>query len=135
MVPNFPYLPLVCDWWHPDGILYEKYGCRVIYNDATSMDAKLSNEMRNNGDQRWKPAKSNEIVAIQNKLRLVEIGGENQPMWLLSQTGKFNFAMTWCDVRLKKPEISWRKLTWFPIATSKHDFIGWVVFKKNTSPS
>jgi len=34
------YLWLDC--WHPDNILYDKYGYRVIYDSRSSMDAKLS---------------------------------------------------------------------------------------------
>jgi len=37
---QLPISSLARDWWHPDGILYEKYGYRVIYNDATRYGRK-----------------------------------------------------------------------------------------------
>jgi hypothetical protein len=41
---------LSLDLWHPDGILYDLYGYRVIYDAKSKMDAKLSSVIR---DQYW----------------------------------------------------------------------------------
>lgn len=52
-------------WWHPDGILYKKYGYRVVYD---ALDAKLSSVM-NGKDWEWQPARSDEVVNIQISYR------------------------------------------------------------------
>lgn len=31
------------DWWHPEGILYEKFGHLVIYDAGGSLDDQVSN--------------------------------------------------------------------------------------------
>lgn len=54
------------DWWHPDNILYDKYGYRVIYDSRSSMDAKLSSVL-NGRNWEWQPARSEEIEDIQSK--------------------------------------------------------------------
>ena len=33
--------------WHPDGILFDKYGFRVVYDSRIRIDAKLSSVMKN----------------------------------------------------------------------------------------
>jgi hypothetical protein len=58
------YLWLDC--WHPDNILYDKYGYRVIYDSRSSMDAKLSSVL-NGRNWEWQPARSEEIEDIQSK--------------------------------------------------------------------
>lgn len=30
------------DWWHPDSVLYEKYGHRAMYDAQSKVEAKLS---------------------------------------------------------------------------------------------
>jgi hypothetical protein len=53
------------DWWHQDGILYFKYGRRVVYNAASSFDAKVSSVLRE-GNWLWKLARSKDLVNIQS---------------------------------------------------------------------
>lgn len=35
------------DHWHPDGILYDKFDHRVVYDVGSSLDAKLSTVLEN----------------------------------------------------------------------------------------
>jgi hypothetical protein len=38
-------------YWHPDWVLHETYGHRVIYDAGSKLDAKLSSVLRNNSWQ------------------------------------------------------------------------------------
>lgn len=68
------------DNWHPDGILYEKYGFRAVYDAGSNIDAKLSVVLVNRS-WRWLPARSDYIVAIQSKLHLIQLGDIDEPVW------------------------------------------------------
>jgi hypothetical protein len=75
--------------WHPDGILLGKDGFRVVYDSRSSIDAKLSSMMKN-GDWNWMPARSEELVAIQSRLYLVDFGAQDTPLWLPSKNLKYS---------------------------------------------
>ncbi|XP_059434561.1 uncharacterized protein LOC132167566 [Corylus avellana] len=45
------------DLWHPNGILLEKYGFRVVYDAHSSVEAKLFYVIHN-GEWFWRPARS-----------------------------------------------------------------------------
>lgn len=67
-------------WWHPDGILYEKYGQRIIYDAGSRIDAKFSSVLKNK-NWCWPSVKSDELVYIQSKIPLViNIGEAYQPI-------------------------------------------------------
>lgn len=61
----------ICGWmihdWHPDGVLLDKYGLRIIYDAHSSLNARLSIVLRN-GSWVWKLVRSDALVEIQNKL-------------------------------------------------------------------
>jgi hypothetical protein len=61
------------DWWHPDGILLEKFGSRVVYDAHSKADAKLSSVIRE-GNWLWAPACFDALMEFQSKLSLIEIG-------------------------------------------------------------
>lgn len=65
------------DWWHPLGILYEKYGHRVMYDAGGRMDDEVSKVLIN-GNWRWKAARSEDLVTIQSHLPMVELGKNDQ---------------------------------------------------------
>lgn len=62
---------------HPLGILYEKFGHRVMYDAGGRMDDKVSKVLIN-GNWRWKAARSDDLVAIQSHLPMVELGENDQ---------------------------------------------------------
>jgi hypothetical protein len=51
------------DFWHPAGILLEKYGFRVVYDAQSSVEARLSSVI-NDGEWFWRPARSEALVEI-----------------------------------------------------------------------
>uniref|UniRef100_A0A2N9J3H3 Reverse transcriptase domain-containing protein n=1 Tax=Fagus sylvatica TaxID=28930 RepID=A0A2N9J3H3_FAGSY len=60
------------DCWHPNGTLYQKYGHRIVYDAASSLNAKVSSILQNK-EWCWRPARSEDLVDIQSKLSLVQI--------------------------------------------------------------
>jgi hypothetical protein len=36
------HIHLWLDWWHPMGILFEKFGFRMVYDAHNTLEAKLS---------------------------------------------------------------------------------------------
>ena len=60
------------DFWSPGGP-YEKFGHRVVYDAASSVNAKLASFISDrNWD--WGHARSEDLVTILSKLPLLEIG-------------------------------------------------------------
>jgi hypothetical protein len=61
------------DLWHHDGILFQKYGHRVIY-DATKSVLKQKLNMYFIGKQwAWKAVRFVQLVDVQRKLGLVKL--------------------------------------------------------------
>lgn len=47
------------DRWHPNGVLYERYGFRMVYEAVCKSNAKLESMLKNK-DWSWSPAWSEE---------------------------------------------------------------------------
>jgi hypothetical protein len=73
----------------------------------------------------WQVARSNNIVKIQSKLSLVDIGEIDQAIWSISKSGVYNCTDTWRTIWQKQPSAVWWKLVWFPLAIPKHAFNVW----------
>ena len=116
------------DCWHPNGTLYQKYGHRIVYDAASSLNAKVSSILQNK-EWCWRPARSEDLVDIHSKLSLVQIKDSDRAIWLLNSSGKFNCADTWQHLRGKQAEVQWWKLIWFNKAIPRHGFIGWLTMK------
>ena len=41
------HIHLWLDWWHPMGVLFEKFGFRVVYDAHSTLEAKLSSVIQN----------------------------------------------------------------------------------------
>uniref|UniRef100_A0A2N9FNM3 Reverse transcriptase domain-containing protein n=1 Tax=Fagus sylvatica TaxID=28930 RepID=A0A2N9FNM3_FAGSY len=91
------------DHWHPDGILYLKYGHRVVYDAASRSDARVASVLKDQ-EWQWRPARSEELVSIQSKLCLITLGEEDRAVWSASSSGKFSCAATWNELRSKGNE-------------------------------
>jgi hypothetical protein len=46
-VGNGENIHLWMDWWHPAGVLIEKFGYRAVYDAQNSLEAKLSSVIQN----------------------------------------------------------------------------------------
>jgi len=83
------------DWWYPDGVLYDKYHFKVVYDAGIKVNAKLDSVVKD-GDWFWPSARSEELVVIQSKLEPVERSVEdNQYMWVLSKRRIDPTTETW----------------------------------------
>lgn len=116
------------DWWHPDGILLEKFGSSVVYDAHSKMDAKLSSVIRE-GNWLWAPARFDALVEFQSKLSLIEIGEKDVPKCIISKTGRYSSSDTWEALRLKYMRVDWWDLIWFFLAIPRHAFILWLAMK------
>jgi hypothetical protein len=52
------------DWWHPNGILYDKYGYKPIYDASSSLEAKVKSVLKD-AQPGIKPARSTQLVEIE----------------------------------------------------------------------
>uniref|UniRef100_A0A2N9HE77 Reverse transcriptase domain-containing protein n=1 Tax=Fagus sylvatica TaxID=28930 RepID=A0A2N9HE77_FAGSY len=111
------------DKWHPNGVLLEEYGHRIIYDATSTFNAKVSSVLRNK-EWVWRPARSENLVEIQSKLSQIQIMDYDRPIWSTSASGNFSCAATWEHFRTKGEEVNWWKLIWFKEAIPKHGCIG-----------
>lgn len=50
------------DWWHPDAILYTRYGHSIVYDAGSKVETKLSSVLKGKLDQmRWLVFKANSL--------------------------------------------------------------------------
>uniref|UniRef100_A0A2N9EXA1 Reverse transcriptase zinc-binding domain-containing protein n=1 Tax=Fagus sylvatica TaxID=28930 RepID=A0A2N9EXA1_FAGSY len=117
------------DSWHPNGVLYQEYGHMIVYDAASSINAKVSSVLHNH-EWCWRHARSEILVDIQSKLSLVQLRDSDKAMWLLNSSGKFTCADTWQHLRVKQAEVPWWKLIWFTAAIPKHGFIRLADYEK-----
>ena len=76
--------------WHPNGVLLEEYGHRIIY-DRSTFNAKVSSVLRNK-EWVWRPARSENLMEIQSKLIQIQIMDYDRPIWSTSASGNFSCA-------------------------------------------
>jgi hypothetical protein len=78
-VGNGSNIHLWVDNWHPFGALFDRFGFRVMYDSNSRLDAKLDTVLKQ-GNWCWRPACSEDLVAIQSRLMDVPIGGIDKPV-------------------------------------------------------
>jgi hypothetical protein len=123
LVGDASSIHLWLDWWYPDGILYEQYVYRIIYDARSKLEAKLASVMKGK-EWDWQQARSESLVSIQSKLLLVKIGENDEPIWVISKIRE-----TWEAIRTKQQKVSWWKLIWFSCAIPKHTFAVWLALR------
>jgi hypothetical protein len=82
------------DWWHPDDVLYEQYGYKVVYDARSKMEAKLSSVIKGKKWE-WQLAKSEDLVSIQRKLPMVKIGESDKPIWVILKKKIYIYMGAW----------------------------------------
>jgi hypothetical protein len=120
------------DAWHPFGALVDKFGYRVIYDSHSKLEAKLESVLKQ-GEWCWRPARSEELVAIQSRLSDVPIGVVDKPIWTIGRSGTYVCADTWNYLRKEKTIVSWWKLVWHQLAIPKQAFILWLAVNNKLS--
>jgi hypothetical protein len=124
-VGNDSNIHLWGDNWHPFGALFNRFGFRVIYDSNSRLYAKLDTVLKQ-GNWCWRPACSEDLIAIQSRLMDVPIGGIDEPVWTLVKSGVFTCVETWNQLRKKKVAVRWWPLVWHSFAISKQAFIIWL---------
>ena len=94
------------DRWHPNGVLYQTYGHRIVHDAASNLQAKVSSVIQNK-EWCWCPARLEDMAEIQSKLSLIQIKESDKAVWSLTTTGNFNCAATWQHLRSKQIEVPW----------------------------
>jgi hypothetical protein len=79
------------------------------------------------GNWKWPPAQSDDVVEIQSQLPQLEFGKDDKPMWTSSTKGIYVSADTWEALRVKLPTVPWWRMIWFSLTIPKHAFILWLV--------
>ena len=113
------------DHWHPDGVLYLKYGHRIIDDAASKTDAQVDSVLIDK-QWHWRPARSEELVSFQSKLFSINLREEDKALWSASSFGRFSCAATGNKLRTKGNEVNWWNLIWFSLNIPRHSFIGWL---------
>jgi hypothetical protein len=67
--------------WHPDCILVNKYGCRIVLEAGSRLDDRLSSVISGR-ECHWLPAKLENMVKVQCLLSLVRLGEKAAPLRL-----------------------------------------------------
>jgi hypothetical protein len=120
------------DAWHPFGALVDKFGYRVIYDSLSKLEAKLESVLKQ-GEWCWRPARSEELVAIQSRLSDVPIGVVDKPIWTIGRSDTYVCADTWNYLRKEKTIVSRWKLVWHQLAIPKQAFILWLAVNNKLS--
>jgi hypothetical protein len=116
------------DAWHPDGVLYEKYGHRVIYDAHNKLEARLDSVI-NDGHWNWRSAYSDQLINIQIKLSLVPLSEKDIPQWSASKNGMYSCSNTWDVIRVKHQLVDWWPLVWFQFFIPKQAFVAWLAMR------
>ncbi|XP_028120128.1 uncharacterized protein LOC114317571 [Camellia sinensis] len=80
------------DNWHPMGSLWDKFGGRIVYDSALSIDAKVSEIVEGSDDVSWCPASNSQ----------------------------FTIQSTWHYLRKHFDPVNWSTLLWGPYNNPKH---------------
>jgi hypothetical protein len=113
---------------HPADVLSKQYGFRVVYDAQSRLEAKLSTILIN-GDWCWCLARFDALVEIQSRLPEIKIGVCDKPIWSASRKGFYVISDTWDALIIRKTEVDWWQLVWFPYAILKHAFVLWLAMR------
>jgi hypothetical protein len=94
------------DNWHPLGVLFERYGFRIIYDPNSRLKSKLSTVLCT-GSWCWKPARSEDLVDIQCCLPEVHLGPIDELVWTIGRKGSYVSSNTCYFLRDKKRDVDW----------------------------
>lgn len=95
-----------------------------MYDDGSSLEAQVSSVLK---EKRWcwQLACSDNLVIIQSKLSLLNIG------WNVSNKGIYNNADTWEARWVKFPKVPWLRIIRFAMAISKQASVHWLAVRNS----
>ena len=74
--------------------LQDKFGHRVVYEAASTVNAKLASVM-NGRKLNWGPVRSKNLVTIPHKLPMIKFGDNDKAWWIPSRIGSFIVVSAW----------------------------------------
>ena len=114
------------DNWHPSGPLLDKFGPRVVYDAALSLNAKVSSIVVMD-EWHWPLTNTLELMEIRGQMPLLPppSSATDSIIWVPSPNGRYSTAHTWTSVRPPGPKVAWYHLLWFPGHLPRHSIIVW----------
>ena len=120
--------------WHPLGPLLNKFGQRVVYDAALSINARVSVIVE--GDRwHWPLTNTMELMEIRDLMVNVPIpsGSSDTILWVPSPNGKFSTTYTWDAIRTPGPSVQWYSLVWFAGHLPRHSTVLWFAIQDRLS--
>ena len=74
--------------------LQDKFNHRVVYEAASTVNAKLASVMNGRKLKRG-PVRAKNLVTILHKLPMIKFGDNDKAWWILSRIGSFIVASDW----------------------------------------
>ena len=74
--------------------LQDKFGHRVVYEAASTVNAKLASVM-NGRKLNWGPVRSKNLVTILHKLPMIKFGDNDKAWWIPSRIVSFIVVSAW----------------------------------------
>ncbi len=108
-----------------NGVLYLKYGHRIIYDSASWFEARVDSVLKDK-QWHWKPTRLEHLVIVHRNLFLSELKEED---WTASSSAQFVCAATCDALRSKGAKVNWWRLIWFTHHIPRHSFIGWMALQ------
>lgn len=123
------------DNWHPLGPIDLRWGQRVRYDAASSLEAKVSSVI--NGNQwGWPITVTSDLNEIRDSIPATMVPNqsrEDSVSWTPSANGCFSASATWEVIRKKGQIVPWSELVWYAKCISKHAFICWLAMLNRLS--
>lgn len=115
------------DNWHTLGPLVQKFGSRIVYDGASSLNARMKTFVDHNGWIRPR-ALSNDLIRVVNEWPTYtpNINRDDEVEWVLTADKKFSVKAVWNKLRRRNPIVSWANLLWHKDNIPRCSFINWL---------
>ena len=122
------------DDWHPLGPLLDRYGQRVVYDAAISLNAKVSTII-DGQVWHWPMTNTLELMEIREQMQNVPLPSLtcDSIRWVPSPNGRYSTTHTWDSIRPPSPTVPWFYLVWFPGHLPRHSIVVWFAILKRLS--
>ncbi|XP_043717559.1 uncharacterized protein LOC122665471 [Telopea speciosissima] len=119
------------DKWHPEGVLFNRFGSRICYDAgsyALAAHHALVKEIVRDGDWLPGPSTSFDLIDVWRALPSIDkLHGDNPDLviWTGNPTGIFSTKSAWNATRVKANPVDWSEAVWFEGSIKSHSFVSW----------
>ncbi|XP_043721015.1 uncharacterized protein LOC122668528 [Telopea speciosissima] len=119
------------DKWHPEGVLFNRFGSRICYDAGSYVLAAhhaLVKEIVRDGDWLPGPSTSFDLIDVWRALPSIDkLHGDNPDLvvWTGNPTGIFSTKSAWNATRVKANPVDWSEAIWFEGSIKSHSFVSW----------